>query len=111
MAAGTAAALVPIRSIERRVAPDSTGSISAAVKKHPRLSIDDDAERVTYIEDSQEDAGPICLKLLSQLKGIQLGKVDDEFGWNVKVTEQDGTSIEGRPQATNGNGQTIDQMD
>ena len=111
MAAGTAAALVPIRSIERRIDPESAGSITATVKKHPRLTLDDKAERVTYIEESQEDAGPICLKLLTQLKGIQLGKVNDEFGWNVIVTESDGTKVVGEAKATNGNGQTIDEMD
>lgn len=64
MAAGTAAALVPIRSITRR----ST------------------ADKFTY-ECGGETAGggDICVKLLSTLKGIQLGKVEENLGWNHVV--------------------------
>lgn len=111
MAAGTAAALVPIRSITRHFDPASPASISSAVKQHPRLSTEDKSEKITYIQDSQEDAGPICLRLLSQLKGIQLGKVKDDFNWNAPVTEADGQKAEGAPKSTNGEGQTVDQMD
>ncbi|KAK9773940.1 putative Aminotransferase [Seiridium cardinale] len=111
MAAGTAAALVPIRSISRRFDPASSASISSAIKQHPRLSAEGKLEKVTYIQDSQEDAGPICLKLLSQLKGIQLGKVKDEFSWCAPVSEADGQKVADAPKAANGNGQTIDQMD
>ncbi|KAI0125622.1 branched-chain amino acid aminotransferase II [Xylariales sp. AK1849] len=111
MAAGTAAALVPIRSITRRSAPSLPNSISSVVKEHPRFSSEKDAEKVTYIEESQEDAGPICLKLITQLKGIQLGKVKDEFGWCATVSEADGTRVSGAPDATNGTAQTVDQLD
>lgn len=111
MAAGTAAALVPIRSISRRFDPSSPASISSAVKQHPRLSTEDKLEKVTYIQESQEDAGPICLRLLSQLQGIQLGKVKDEFNWCAQVTEADGQKASGAPKTTNGNSQTVDQMD
>lgn len=111
MAAGTAAALVPIRSITRRVAPSSPGSISSASKDHQRVSSDAGSEKVTYIDENQEDAGPICLKLLTQLKAIQLGKVQDSFGWCAAVSAEDGQKAEGVPQASNGNGQTVDQMD
>lgn len=111
MAAGTAAALVPIRSITRRLTPSTSASITSAVKQHPRLSSEKDSETVTYIEASQEDAGPICLKLLTQLQGLQLGKVKDEFGWSVKVEEEDATKIKGAPTPPQGNGQTVDQMD
>ncbi|KAI1335598.1 branched-chain amino acid aminotransferase II [Xylariaceae sp. FL0016] len=112
MAAGTAAALVPIRSITRKIDPASAQSIHAAVGgSHPRLSKESDSEKVTYIEESQEDAGPICLKLLTQLKGIQLGKVKDEFGWCPAVTREDGTKVVGETEAANGNGHTVDQLD
>ncbi|KAL4779555.1 aminotransferase [Aspergillus varians] len=64
MAAGTAAALVPIRSITRR----STG------------------DRFEY-ECGGEGAGggEVCVKLLETLKGIQLGKVEENLGWNHVV--------------------------
>lgn len=90
MAAGTAAALVPIRSITRTFDPASPASITSAIKSHPRLSSENGVEKVTYIEEKQEDAGPLCQKLIAQLKGIQLGKVEDQFGWCTPVTEADG---------------------
>ncbi|KAF6789720.1 branched-chain amino acid aminotransferase [Colletotrichum sojae] len=99
MAAGTAAALVPIRSITRRVDASSPQSLAAAGE-----------ETVTYIPESQEDAGSICLKLLSTLKGIQLGKLEDQFGWNFAVSAADGTAVVGE-QKTNGSATTVDQMD
>lgn len=84
LAAGTAAALVPIRSITRRKGP-ATGALPAG----PRVSSTGDAELVTYISEDQADAGPICLKLLTHLKAIQLGKTTDEFGWRCEVSECD----------------------
>jgi branched-chain amino acid aminotransferase len=100
MAAGTAAALVPIRSITRRVDPASPVSITSAVKQHPRLSSGNGEEKIAYIEESQEEAGPICEKLITQLKGIQLGKVKDEFGWCAPVSGSDGTKIAVAPNGT-----------
>lgn len=111
MAAGTAAALVPIQSIERRFDPSSPNSITSAVKQHPRLSAENGVEKVTYIEASQDEAGPICSKLLTQLRAIQLGKVKDQFGWNAPVSEEDGTKVAGETKSVRSNGQTIDQMD
>lgn len=81
MAAGTAAALVPIRSITRRK--------SAALAAAANVTVDSEAEIITYIPDSSEEAGSICLKVLAHLKAIQLGKVDDQFGWRENVTEAD----------------------
>lgn len=63
LAAGTAAALLPIRSITR-----------------PSTS-----ESVSYIDDSSEEPGPVCSKLLSTLKGIQAGNIKDTFGWTYPV--------------------------
>ncbi|KAL4916050.1 aminotransferase [Aspergillus aurantiobrunneus] len=64
MAAGTAAALVPIRSITRRSSGD----------------------RFAY-ECGGEGAGggEVCVKLLATLKGIQLGKIEEDLGWNYVV--------------------------
>ncbi|KAF7558744.1 hypothetical protein G7046_g5412 [Stylonectria norvegica] len=105
MAAGTAAGLVPIRSISRQ---KTTGLPAGS-----NVTVADGAETVTYIPATQEDAGPICLKLLTQLKGIQLGKVKDEFNWTVTVGEADKKLASGAT-GTNGGGQTpqtVDQMD
>ncbi len=112
MAAGTAAALVPMRSITRRIDPKSPKSIASVLGGHPRLSAEDGAEKVTYIAEDDEDAGPICLRLLTQLKAIQVGKVKDEFGWCFAVKEEDGTKVlGGETEATNDNEQTVDQLD
>ena len=58
IAAGTAATLVPIRSITMR----KTG------------------DHFVY-RKATEEPGPVMLKLLRELKGIQMGKVEDRFGW------------------------------
>ena len=52
-----------------------------------------DTDGRMVVEDSIEDAGPVCLRLLTQLKGIQLGKVKDEFGWCFPVGQEDGTKV------------------
>ena len=64
MAAGTAAALVPIKSISMRSRDD----------------------RFIY-GDGGHDPGPTCLKLLDILQGIQQGKYKDTFSWLDYVTE------------------------
>lgn len=64
MAAGTAAALVPIRSVTMK----SSGL------------------HVEYC--AGEDPGPRVLQLLKELKGIQTGVLEDRFGWLVKVVEE-----------------------
>lgn len=98
MAAGTAAALVPIRSILRRIDPASPSSMTSAANATNRVVATTDAgqpaEKVTYVADGVEDAGPACLRLLGQLKGIQSGKVADEFGWCCRVEEGDGDKAE-----------------
>ena len=64
IAVGTAAALVPIKSITMRSRFD----------------------KFLYQEGSDEP-GPACVKLLSILKGIQQGKIKDAFGWLDVVEE------------------------
>ncbi|PYH99895.1 branched-chain amino acid aminotransferase/4-amino-4-deoxychorismate lyase [Aspergillus ellipticus CBS 707.79] len=64
IAAGTAAALVPIRSITMR----SRGS---------RWGFECGGE--------EQGGGEVCVKLLEVLKGIQCGKIEDPFGWNYVV--------------------------
>ncbi|OJJ94688.1 hypothetical protein ASPACDRAFT_37467, partial [Aspergillus aculeatus ATCC 16872] len=63
MAVGTAAALVPIRSIERK----STG------------------DRFVYTEE--KTAGPVCQKLYAELTSIQRGEAEDSFGWCREIEQ------------------------
>ncbi|KAF2015722.1 branched-chain amino acid aminotransferase II [Aaosphaeria arxii CBS 175.79] len=71
LAAGTAAALVPIRSI-------------TYTSKN---------EKFAY-KEAAEEPGPACVKLLSTLKGLQQGKIQDSFGWlfNVEKPKQWGVT-------------------
>ncbi|EAW08547.1 branched-chain amino acid aminotransferase [Aspergillus clavatus NRRL 1] len=62
IAAGTAAALVPIRSITMRSKGDKF-----------------------EFECGGGTGGEACVKLLQTLKGIQAGTIDDPFGWNSMV--------------------------
>lgn len=65
IAAGTAAALVPIRSITRR-------------------SRDDVFE---YINENSEEPGPVFSELLKKLQNIQRGIEKDPYGWCEVVAE------------------------
>lgn len=86
-AAGTAAALVPIRSIT---------SISQN-------------QTQTYIEG--EEAGPIVIKLLSTLKGIQLGKIEDKFGWTHPVPKPTGFLRRNAENGSNGtHKESVDEL-
>ncbi|KAI9814844.1 MAG: hypothetical protein M1832_005646 [Thelocarpon impressellum] len=76
LAAGTAAALLPIRSISRK----STG------------------DRFEY-RGGSEDVGPVGARLLGALKGIQAGKLADEFGWCERV---EAVGREGQGKEANG---------
>jgi branched-chain amino acid aminotransferase len=88
LAAGTAAALVPIRSITRNSRN----------------------ETFSYIPADSEEPGEICVKLLTTLKGIQAGKIKDTFGWNSKVEEVDIKKYSAS-EATNGvNGESVDAL-
>lgn len=80
MAAGTAAALVPIKSITRK----------------------SDKKTTSYIPEDSEEPGPIVVKLLTTLKGIQAGTVKDTFGWNSKVEEVDLKKYAATETTTNG---------
>lgn len=104
MAAGTAASLVPIRSITRRIAASDPASMVSTVKSHPRLKAGPakGEETITYIADTQEDADPLCLKLLAQLKGIQTGKLEDKLGWCYIISEDDRKKAQGHEVVTNG---------
>jgi branched-chain amino acid aminotransferase len=63
MAAGTAASLVPVKSITMRSKGD----------------------KFEYAGKEDDEPGPVCLKLLKTLKDIQQGKIKDLFGWNMEI--------------------------
>ena len=64
MAAGTAASLVPIKSI----------------------TMQSKGDKIDYPASENGEPGPVCTKLLATLKGIQQSKIKDTFGWNYEVT-------------------------
>ena len=78
LAAGTAAALVPIKSITMRSKDD----------------------KITY-QGAGDEPGPACVKLLTTLKAIQQGKIEDSFGW-LEYVEQDHLGL-GWPDASQEN--------
>jgi branched-chain amino acid aminotransferase len=63
MAAGTAASLVPVKSITMKSKGD----------------------KFEYAGKEDGEPGPICLKLLKTLKDMQQGKIKDQFGWNMEI--------------------------
>ena len=71
MAAGTAAALVPIKSITMKSRND----------------------KFLY-QGGGNEPGPAFVKLLTMLKSIQQGKVEDPFGWLDFVEEASNLSVE-----------------
>ncbi len=88
LAAGTAAALVPIKSITRKSRNETT----------------------SYIAADSEEAGPVCVKLLTTLKGIQAGKIKDTFGWNLKVEQVDLKKYTVGEQTNGTNGENVDTL-
>ena len=62
LAAGTAAALVPIRSI----------------------TMNSKNDKITFAAAATEP-GPVCVKLLENLRGLQQGKLEDKQGWLYEV--------------------------
>lgn len=88
LAAGTAAALVPIKSITRKSRDETT----------------------EYIPADSNEPGPVIVELLQTLKGIQLGKVKDTFGWNSKVEAVDVKKYSTSEQTNGVDGKDIDQL-
>lgn len=83
LAAGTAAALVPIKSIHLESKGDKFHYPAAA-----------------------KDPGPVCAKLLTTLKGIQQGKIEDKKNWLFKVEKPEQF---GKTQG-NGDAKTVGQL-
>lgn len=102
---------MPIRSITRRVAASSPQSLLVTRPGVERVAATKDGEEtVTYIPDEQAEPGPLALKLLSTLQGIQLGKLDDSFGWRFAVSEADGQKVAAAGKESS-EVETVDQMD
>ena len=90
MAAGTAAALVPIKSISMKSTND----------------------KFLY-QGGSDDPGPACIKLLTTLKGIQQGKIKDTFGWLEYVEEAKGfrdEKMSNGGEMTNGVDSSVDKL-
>ena len=81
-AAGTAAALVPIKSI----------------------TMQSKDETFKYPLEDENEPGLVVKQLLNHLKSIQLGKVKDPFGWRESVREykRDEYAIDGKGKELNG---------
>ena len=56
------------------------------IKSIARKSTDD----MLSFDGGSGDPGPCCARLLSILRGIQQGMIEDRFGWCGKVTEVEG---------------------
>lgn len=87
MAAGTAAALVPIKSITMRSKGDTF-----------------------EYQGGGDEPGPACVKLLRVLKGVQQGKEKDEFGWLSPVAEPRGFAVRGGEENVNGCEDDVDKL-
>lgn len=70
IAAGTAAGLVPVRSITMKSRGEKWGFECG--------------------DGGKGEGGPVCRRLMGLLQGIQTGEVEDVFGWNWEVREVEG---------------------
>jgi len=79
-------------TVERRKIPveelaefDEVGACGTAAVITPiKRILDRDSDKVyEYCKDGK--AGPVSTKLYKQLQGIQLGEVEDTFGWNLTI--------------------------
>jgi branched-chain amino acid aminotransferase len=84
LAAGTAAALVPIKSITCESRNDV----------------------ISYIKEDSDEPGEACVKLLTTLKGVQLGKIEDQWGWLDRVQAPKAAASNG----LNGSKDSVDSM-
>jgi branched-chain amino acid aminotransferase len=82
LGAGTGVTLVPIRSITRR-------RVTQQWHSSERLLLNENSETIQYIPDERPSGGPVYLKLLAQLRAIQVGEIPDEFGWRFEVRSED----------------------
>lgn len=62
-------------------------------------------DKFTYAA-AEKEPGPVCVKLLTTLRGLQQGKIEDKQGWLFKVErpEQFGQA------AASGDAKTVGQL-
>lgn len=62
-------------------------------------------DKITF-PAAENEPGPACVKLLTTLRGLQQGKIEDKQGWLYKVArpEQFGKT------AANGDAKTVGQL-
>jgi branched-chain amino acid aminotransferase len=78
--------------VERRKIPveelsefQEVGACGTAAVISPIMKIFDRETKKTYNYCCDNKAGPISTKLYKTLTGIQLGEVEDKFGWNMVI--------------------------
>ncbi|KAL1304649.1 hypothetical protein AAFC00_003611 [Neodothiora populina] len=99
LAAGTAAALVPIASITTK----STGDRFVYLK--PQIQKDESKE------EKEIHPGPVCVKLLTTLQGVQRGVLEDSWGWCSPVVGFSSSSAaSGAGDAEGGAGESVGQL-
>ncbi|KAJ4319695.1 hypothetical protein N0V94_003754 [Neodidymelliopsis sp. IMI 364377] len=81
---GTAVGLINIRSITRRKSGRAVLRPESGI-----LHSTDAVETFTYVSDKDGSAGYAYRRLSDELRGIQFGKVRDQFGWQIEVREED----------------------
>ena len=92
MSAGTGTGLVPVRSITRRASPGARPLLTSKMPNDTttRLHVGPDgAEAIEYMQDEQVHGGPLYQQLVAQLGGVQVGKLEDKFGWRCEVLAED----------------------
>lgn len=88
MACGTAASLVPIKSI----------------------TMQSKGDKFDYPVGKDGEPGKVCEQLLTTLKGMQMGKVEDKFGWCHVVTKAPEGFGGEQGKAANGINGVVDQL-
>ena len=88
MAAGTAATLVPVRSITMKSRN----------------------ERFEYAGMMDDKPGPICSQLAQTLQDIQRGKTNDQFSWNLQVKATPQGFVTGSTGSADHDNQTVDNI-
>ena len=68
-------------------------------------------DKFEYLKKESNEPGPVFTKLLRTLKEIQLGKLEDTFGWREQVKEPAATEMEKlRAIHANSQGKAVDQL-
>jgi branched-chain amino acid aminotransferase len=63
-------------------------------------------DKFTFAE-AQQEPGPVCKKLLTTLKGLQQGKIEDKQNWLYKVEKPEQFGKQGQ---ANGSAKILGQL-